>query len=295
MMLTQLWSTLDNGLRTRPRQHITKEQYTLRPLSTTKQHLFSKVGRVYPSKMDKYQPFSVLGIGIRVDSGRTAVIQGRVHSSYTIDGGSPTVYNATGQFTTEAYRSPTLANGQHTLTVTNLDNTGHLFGLDFFQVITPDNVVSTSSSSSSTTTLTTAISTSVTSNSSISHGGATSSTTTSSGFLGATTRGPDASSTPSPSLTTKPRDPSQIPLIVGPIFGAIVICGIIFLLLRHQRRKPMEADSRITWENYTPASKPFVNFLALAHGLHQLPTPQLDSRLLCVWRMDRSHHPSITT
>ncbi len=183
-----------------------------------------------------------------------------MHSSYAIDGGSPTVYNATGQSTSEAYRSPTLPNGQHTLTVTNLDNTGHLLGLDFFQVFTPDDVVSASSSGSSTTTLAGAIFTSVTSISSIGHGGATTSTT-SPGFLGATTSGPDASSTPSTSSTTKPRDPSQIPLIVGPIFGAIVICGIVFLLLKHRRRKLMEADSRITREDYTPAGKPFGNFL----------------------------------
>jgi len=161
------------------------------------------------------------------------------------------VYNATGQTSSEAYKSPTLPNGQHILTVTNLDDTGQLLGLDFFQVFTPDSVVLSTSSST-----TGAVSTSVTSvSSNIGHGGPNTSTTS----PGTTANRPDTSSTPNPSSTTKPRDPSQIPLIVGPIFGAIVICGIVLLLLKHRRRKLMEANSRnpMAWEDYTPAGKLF--------------------------------------
>ena len=222
-------------------------------------------GKVWFFTLKKISILCCIGIGIRVDSGRTAVTQGRGRSSYAIDGGSPTVYNATGQTSSEAYRSPTLPNGRHILTMTNLDDTGHLLGLDFFQVFTPDDVVLSTSSST-----TGAISTGVTSiSSNIGHGAPTTSIS-SSGFLGTTASGPDTSSTPSPSSTTKSRDASQIPLIVGPIFGAIVICGIIFLLLKHRRRKLLEADSRnpLAWEDSRHAGKPFLKFLGMSLFAH---------------------------
>ena len=195
------------------------------------------------------------------------------------------MYNATGQLSSEAYRSPTLPNGQHILTVTNLDDSGHLLGLDFFQVFTPDDVMLSTSSST-----TGAISTSVTSiSSNVAHGGPTTSTTS----PGTTASRPDTTSTPNPSSTTssttKPRDPSLIPIIVGPIFGAIVICGIILLLLKHRRRKLMEADSRnpLAWEDYTHAGKPLCQFswhviVWLTHFISFQP-PSSNSILLGKW------------
>jgi hypothetical protein len=203
----------------------------------------------------------------------------RARSSYTIDGGSPTIYSpdepTTGR---EGYRSPMLPNTQHTLTVTNLDYNRPLY-LDFFLVYKPDDIIYMSSSSSTTM----SISTSVASNSNAHNATtwapstndrdfkATSTTlavtnTTSTTLAVTNTTGssaqsrPTASSTLSPNLATKPRNPGQILLIVGPTFGAIVACGIIYLLLRRWQ-KQKQLDSGII-----PASKPFVNFQHFMFG-----------------------------
>jgi len=39
------------------------------------------------------------------------------------------------------------------------------------------------------------------------------------------------------SSATNSRDSSQIPFILGPIFGAIVFCAIIYLWLRHRQKE----------------------------------------------------------
>ena len=125
----------------------------------------------------------------KVNSGQQGV-GWRVQSSYTIDGASPTVYsNDSYQWTTEAYRSSVLPNGQHTLTVTNLDNhSAHLF-LDFFLVFKPDDTMSSSSAPTTTTLTSTTTSTSVSSNSSIAHSGTTI-LTANAGSLAVTTTDP---------------------------------------------------------------------------------------------------------
>jgi len=151
-----------------------------------------------------------------------------------------------------AYISPTLPNGKHTLQVTLIklgnDSFYTRLSLDFFVVFTPDDTVSMSSPSSFTTTSTNATtSTSVISNFTIAHGNGTITLTPS--FL-ATTSGSSAlsrsgaSSSPSPSSAIERGEPSQIPLIIGPIFGVIGVCGIIYLLLR-RRRKQKDLDSRM--------------------------------------------------
>jgi hypothetical protein len=158
--------------------------------------------------------------------------------------------------TLATYRSPTLSNGQHTLTVTNLANSttsGFAFTLDFFLVLTSDGAVSALSSSGTTANTTTnpIPSASVGSNSNITHNGTTTSTA-SIGFLTTTIipgpfwSAPYASPSQSPTLSTEPiKLSSRILIIVGPIFGAIVICGIIYISLRG-RWKQNEPDAWIT-------------------------------------------------
>jgi hypothetical protein len=162
-----------------------------------------------------------IGIGILVNSVQRGIGQ-RGRSSYSIDGSSPTTYNNYSyQSTIEAYKSPTLPNGQHTLTVINLDNYTVLT-LDSFLVFTlePD---ATSSSSP--------------------------------GFLSALSTGSSALSAPNTTssipgtnsaTTQRPNNSGQIALlIVGPMFGAFVICGIVYLSLKRWREKK-ELDSQIT-------------------------------------------------
>ena len=178
-----------------------------------------------------------------------------MRASYAIDGGSPTVYvysNVSYQSTSQAYRSPTLPYGQHTLTVTNLDSGDYSLYLDFFLFFTADETTSapSSSTSSTTTTLTSASSTRVSSNASgITQSGITSSAASGTRLLAASATGSSSglssSSMPSPSSPTNPNNTNQIPLIVGPVIGAIVVCSFIFFLLR-RRQKQKGPDSPST-------------------------------------------------
>jgi len=198
-------------------------------------------------KNKRIKPFYVIvGIGVVVN---TLGID-KLGSSYSIDGGTPSVYNGDShEGPWEAYRSPTLSNGQHTLTVTYLESGSGGLNLDFFVVLTPDDsMVETSLSSTSSTTIsgklaTATVSSGALSNSSIFHSGTTSISSASTGFFAATTtsRGTSSSATTS----TKPSDPIQLLVIIGPIIGAIAFCGIIYFWLRH-RRKQKEPDSWIT-------------------------------------------------
>jgi len=200
------------------------------------------------------------GIGVLVNSGQQGV-GSRVRASYSIDGGSPTtiVYsNDSSQLTSQAYRSPTLPDGQHTLTVTNLgsdfNNIYNLY-LDSFLVIGADETTPASSSSNPTTlTSSTGSSTRVSSEPSSIAQSRSTGTSTANGtyFQAATARGSSSSyalsgpsSSTSPRSPTNPRNSTEIPLVVGPILGAIVICSLIFLLLR-RRWKQKEPDSPVT-------------------------------------------------
>ena len=156
--------------------------------------------------------------------------------------------NNTMQSSTEAFRSPTLTDGQHTLTVINLDSRGVSLFLDSFIVFT-DSGSTTSPSSPTTPSTSTTTNTPVIDSSSHAPSSGTTASTSITAHLPAVTMA--ASSTLStishntstseastPSASTRPSDSNQIPLIVGPIFGAILFCGILytFFLLRRRRK-----------------------------------------------------------
>lgn len=241
----------------------TVEQCMSQALLTTEQFSLSKVCEIYYSN-PVVSNHLYKGTGVLVNSGQEGV-NWRVQSSYTIDGGSPTVYsNNTMQSSTEAFRSPTLPNGQHTLTVINLDSRGVSLFLDSFIVFTDSGTGSgsTSSPSNPTTSSTSTATTPVTDSSShASSSGPTASTSTAVHLPAVTMASsstiPHNASIPTSSAATKSNDSSQIPLIVGPIFGAIFFCGILYsLVLLRRRRKRKELNEPIA----TP-SKSFAIFL----------------------------------
>lgn len=69
-------------------------------------------------------------------------------SSYSLDGGNSTVFNAPSAFLTQYgalfYTSPILPNGQHNLTITSLNDTEILY-IDYFVIVTTGTSASSSS------------------------------------------------------------------------------------------------------------------------------------------------------
>lgn len=189
-------------------------------------------------------------------------------SSYSIDGGSPTIFKGAAGVLTEPgtlfYTSPSLSNGQHTLTITNLNDTNTLF-IDYFIVVTTGTAsASTSSSqivvtpSGTTQTSSKSISSaSVSASVSASQSNGTSTISSSSTVGNPVLVGTSASSGDVPDSTntsvldsaTARNNSHQRAAVIGAL-AALVILALfiaISLWLRHRRRK-RELDS---WENST--------------------------------------------
>lgn len=184
-------------------------------------------------------------------------------SSYSIDGGSSTTFKPSSQVLSRYgvlfYTSPSLQNGQHTLVITNLNDTSTLFIDDFIIVTTGSASTSThSSSSASTSTAAGPVGTSAT-GTAVSHSGTSSSSSSSStntattlAQLGASASSGDGGSStpgdiPSPSTTAAPDSATSHSGSSHPkaaILGAVVAVAIVALFIavsvwriRNRKRK----------------------------------------------------------
>jgi len=226
---------------------------------------FSQVRSNIFHKAHKKADGWIIGIRVAVYGTTRPPASGTVspQSSYTVDRNGPVTYtppqDGDVQYRQLFYESPTLPNGQHTLTVTNLHDSDEFF-LDYFVVFVEDETTVTpplSSSAAPTVTTTTIIKTSssreIATSTSITvspvnvYAGTTSSTVAST-TLPSTTL---PSATPGsgnvlPSPTNSNNKTTSIAGGIGGAIGGIMLLVIIFLLCarRRQRKAILEREAQ---------------------------------------------------
>jgi len=135
------------------------------------------------------------------------------HSAYSLDGRKFEYFNASEtnsfQYNQRFYLSPSLANGSHSLTVTNLQSSSVLY-LDYFLIVPVNTGLSSSTSSQM-------------------HSGATIASTTPSST-------PAASSVGTMNDSTSRRTTAIVASVLGTIIVVLVLFGIIWLRRRKKRK-----------------------------------------------------------
>jgi len=184
-------------------------------------------------------------------------------SSYSLDGGGATVYNRSttqvlSQYGVIFYTSPIVRNGQHTLTITNL-NDENTFFIDNFIIVTNGISASTNTPDTSTTTGTSTSSSRSSTSSGVSSGTSSSSSSASTTLV--TIRSSGSSSTfadaPGPSTKTPPNsnvdaDPatarsnsgSHTAAIIGAVAALAIVALFIIVCLWLQRRRKKQEETK---------------------------------------------------
>ena len=193
-------------------------------------------------------------------------------SSYSIDGGSLTFFKGAAGVLTEPgtlfYTSPSLSNGQHTLTITNLNDTSTLF-IDYFIVVTTGTASTGTSSTSSSQVVvipstgtiaqtgsksvsSTSVSTSVSPSQSNGTRTLSSSTVANPVLVGTSASSggiSDPTNTSAPDSATARNNSHQRAAVIGALAAIIILALfiVVSLWLRHRRRRS-ELNS---WEIFT--------------------------------------------